>query len=420
MRLDDAEFVAADARDGVAAPDHAGEPLGDLPDQLVAGGVAIGVVDRLEAIEVDQQHRQALAGPAEMGEFLVQPEVEGAPVRQQRQLVLPGQALDLAFAERDLLGRAAQPLHDEGEDAAEEKANARQRPDELAQHRVARPLGRPAQPGADAAVGRGDRAPRQRIGRHLADDADVGDPVAVRQFGEHGRGDAAVADDLERPQQLHERALARRDIHHHHADGVEAVMGHRPGRHARSAAHVGEPAQGRRRLRATRQSGAEMLQPVIADLARRAVALDASEDDAGGGDDIGSVEFEEAVAEAHQRGLHRRQRIGSREGRLQVTGGGEALEAQLAQANLALDGGIDPVALALGLEAVGVAGDREHDGDGGGDHHREGAAQRRDRTLQHPGGCVGVGQFPDGRRRHQRSRGGQVEPNLRRDILISR
>ena len=54
---DDDELVAADAGDGVMFADHLVEPLGDLEQQCVAGGVTGDVVDPLEAVQVAEQHR---------------------------------------------------------------------------------------------------------------------------------------------------------------------------------------------------------------------------------------------------------------------------------------------------------------------------------------------------------------------------
>ena len=51
------ELVAAEPGEGVAAPQRGPQPLGDLDQQRVAVVVAERVVDLLEAVEVDQQHR---------------------------------------------------------------------------------------------------------------------------------------------------------------------------------------------------------------------------------------------------------------------------------------------------------------------------------------------------------------------------
>ncbi len=51
----DGELVAAEPRDRIAGSDRVGQPLGNDPEQLVASGVAQGVVDILEVVEVDEQ-----------------------------------------------------------------------------------------------------------------------------------------------------------------------------------------------------------------------------------------------------------------------------------------------------------------------------------------------------------------------------
>ncbi len=50
------ELVAAEPGDGVPAADGALEPAGGLDQQLVADLVAGGVVDRLEAVQVEEEH----------------------------------------------------------------------------------------------------------------------------------------------------------------------------------------------------------------------------------------------------------------------------------------------------------------------------------------------------------------------------
>jgi hypothetical protein len=54
------ELVAAQARDGVAGAQRAGDPLGEGDEQLVADGVAEAVVDLLELVEVEEQQRAAV------------------------------------------------------------------------------------------------------------------------------------------------------------------------------------------------------------------------------------------------------------------------------------------------------------------------------------------------------------------------
>ena len=59
---DDLEFVAADARDEVLAVDRAADALRRDAEGMVAGGVAKAVVELLEAVEVDREQRQRIAG----------------------------------------------------------------------------------------------------------------------------------------------------------------------------------------------------------------------------------------------------------------------------------------------------------------------------------------------------------------------
>ncbi|MCY1409390.1 hypothetical protein D9M71_247390 [compost metagenome] len=54
----DGEFIAAHPRQRVALPQAGAESRGDLDDEQVAGQVAQAVVDQLEAVEVDEQHRE--------------------------------------------------------------------------------------------------------------------------------------------------------------------------------------------------------------------------------------------------------------------------------------------------------------------------------------------------------------------------
>ena len=57
----DHELVAAEAAERLARAQQVPEPLGHLLQHEVADGVALGVVDDLEPVEVDEQHRDAPA-----------------------------------------------------------------------------------------------------------------------------------------------------------------------------------------------------------------------------------------------------------------------------------------------------------------------------------------------------------------------
>ena len=55
---DDDEFVAAEPRHDVARTQRAAQPAGDFHQQHVAGIMAQRIVDDLEAVEIDEQHRK--------------------------------------------------------------------------------------------------------------------------------------------------------------------------------------------------------------------------------------------------------------------------------------------------------------------------------------------------------------------------
>ena len=90
------ELVAAQPRGGVAG----GEPLGEAArarlQQLVAGRVAERVVDLLEVVEVDEQHREPLVLRVARVERVLQ------PVDEQRAVGEPGQPV-VERAPRELL-----------------------------------------------------------------------------------------------------------------------------------------------------------------------------------------------------------------------------------------------------------------------------------------------------------------------------
>ncbi len=84
------KFVAAQAgqRVGVTHPVEHG--LGDLAQHFVAGGVSAGVVDQLEAVEVDEAHHVRAAAGLPRGQGGIQAGLEPAPVHQPGQRVVAG------------------------------------------------------------------------------------------------------------------------------------------------------------------------------------------------------------------------------------------------------------------------------------------------------------------------------------------
>src|SRR5262249_34912962 len=104
---EDHKLVAAHPAHGVFGTEHLGQSLGDLLEELVAGGVAESVVDVLEAVEVEEEDGGlALAAPR-VGERLAQAVAEQAAVRQAGEWIMQGEMSDLllrASALGDVLG----------------------------------------------------------------------------------------------------------------------------------------------------------------------------------------------------------------------------------------------------------------------------------------------------------------------------
>ena len=77
---DDDELVATEAGDQVSGAHRGAQPGRHLDEQLVAGGVAEGVVDDLEVVEVEEEAGQAAgAGPEALGHVLGQQRAVGQP-----------------------------------------------------------------------------------------------------------------------------------------------------------------------------------------------------------------------------------------------------------------------------------------------------------------------------------------------------
>ena len=107
---DDDELVAAEPGDGVTVADHAAQPVGDLGEHLVAGGVPEAVVDGLELVEVDEQQPDRAGGAGLAGQRLPDAFHQPRPVRQPGQRVVPGQPGQLGFG-----ALAGGDVGDEGE-----------------------------------------------------------------------------------------------------------------------------------------------------------------------------------------------------------------------------------------------------------------------------------------------------------------
>ena len=103
------EFVAAQARNGVAGADAGAQPVGGLEQDPITGRMAREFVDPFEIVQVDEDHAQAF--PIVLGALhgLVEPVHQQAPVGQAGEGVVIGQVADAL--------RAADPLRDIHRDA---------------------------------------------------------------------------------------------------------------------------------------------------------------------------------------------------------------------------------------------------------------------------------------------------------------
>lgn len=86
------EFIAAPACQHLVGAQHLAQLPHQGAEQLVTGGMAQGVVDLLEAIDIDEQHRE-VAGLLQVLQARLEILVEGGPVGQLGQGIAQGHAL---------------------------------------------------------------------------------------------------------------------------------------------------------------------------------------------------------------------------------------------------------------------------------------------------------------------------------------
>jgi hypothetical protein len=94
---DGGELVATQPRDRVHIAQRGAHPARDLDQQPVTDLVAMGVVDRLETIQIDVGEREELVIAPHPPHVLAQPVGEQRPVRQAGQGVVPGDVLERAL-----------------------------------------------------------------------------------------------------------------------------------------------------------------------------------------------------------------------------------------------------------------------------------------------------------------------------------
>ena len=97
---DDGELVAAEAGHQIVAAHDVAQPLGDVEDELVADVMAERVVDVLEVIEVDVEHRRGRAAGAHFVDHGFEPLAEIDAVGQAADRIVQGEMAQLRFAGR--------------------------------------------------------------------------------------------------------------------------------------------------------------------------------------------------------------------------------------------------------------------------------------------------------------------------------
>ena len=101
---DDQELIAAHARDQVTGPDRIVEPPADFGQQQVAGGMAIGVVDGLETVEVEAEQGEPAVASARTRDEAGQVMHRQPSVGQVGQRVAAGQPADALAVVQDARG----------------------------------------------------------------------------------------------------------------------------------------------------------------------------------------------------------------------------------------------------------------------------------------------------------------------------
>ena len=127
---DDDELVAADPCDGVVLAQHVVEPLGDLEQQGVPGGMARDVVDPLEAVQVAEQHGDLSPVARRPGESGLEPVHQQGPVRQPGEAVVQGSMGEAVLGLHHVADVAndAKHLHDGTGRVAAERGDAPAQP----------------------------------------------------------------------------------------------------------------------------------------------------------------------------------------------------------------------------------------------------------------------------------------------------
>ena len=93
----ESKFVTAEARRGVADAGHAPNPLSDCPQHLVADAMAERIVDRLEVVEIDEQHDDRIGVGTDHPQRVIHTVEKQRPVRESGQFVVERPVTQLSF-----------------------------------------------------------------------------------------------------------------------------------------------------------------------------------------------------------------------------------------------------------------------------------------------------------------------------------
>ena len=110
--LQNGELVAAETGDEIVLAHGLPQPLADLDDQRVTGRMAECVVDILEAVEVEEQHRELRLVAGARAKRVIEVIEERAAVGEARQRILARQRGDARVGGVELVGKA----HVDGQD----------------------------------------------------------------------------------------------------------------------------------------------------------------------------------------------------------------------------------------------------------------------------------------------------------------
>ena len=124
------ELVAAEPRNGVADADDLADALGGLTKQHITGLVTEAVVHHLEVVEVEEQHRERAAPPADEVDRVLGAVEEEHAIREVGERVVGGLVRELGFGTRRLLPRAVRSVEQHRETGDDDHRHHRGNPDD--------------------------------------------------------------------------------------------------------------------------------------------------------------------------------------------------------------------------------------------------------------------------------------------------